>query len=264
MKVERVVFAGDWHGNTVWALQAIRHARDSGAQAIVHTGDYGYRFTRPFLEAVEAMLRLTGLRLYFVDGNHEDFDRLHAFPVAKDGTRPVTERVRHLPRGYAWTWSGVRFLACGGAVSMDQRRRIAHLSWWPQEALTELDVRACRRRGRADVVVSHDCPDRVHLPLDDSGRWPEPMLTAAAQHRETLRYAITRARPRVIVHGHYHVAHDTAADLGWGPVRVVGLDRDTTTLAANTWVVDLDLLRRPADDPDGVPHLVAFGPPHSV
>ncbi len=36
---QRVAFAGDWHVNGGWAERAIAHAKDRGADVIVHLGD---------------------------------------------------------------------------------------------------------------------------------------------------------------------------------------------------------------------------------
>src|SRR5262245_45957967 len=114
----RIAFAGDWHANTRWGISAIQFAAEQGAEVIIQLGDFGYEFRPAFLDGLERALVRTGLRLLFVDGNHEDFPTLLRYPVRSDGLRRLTDRVWHLPRGFRWVWGGLRWLALGGAHSV--------------------------------------------------------------------------------------------------------------------------------------------------
>lgn len=143
----KVAFAGDWHGNWIWARHAISYASDQGAETIIHLGDYGYDFTRTFLDSIEAALRRTNLTLQFVDGNHEDFTRLYSWSVGDDGRREISPRVHHLPRGFRWELDGIRFLALGGAFSVDRRRRVLGESWWIEETITNEQIQAASSGG---------------------------------------------------------------------------------------------------------------------
>lgn len=244
----RIAFAGDWHGNTLWAKAAIEHAKDRGAHTIVHLGDFGYHYNVGFLSAINLSLHRTGLTLEFVDGNHENFSVLHGerFPVLADGRRRVGPRIFHLPRGHRWTWGGVRFLGLGGAHSVDRQWRRPHLEWWPEETITAEQAAAAAAAGPADVLVSHDCPAGVTIPTIDENRpidapkFPAVDLERSAEHRALLRTVVDAVRPRWVWHGHYHVAYGRTVDLGYGPVRVRGLDMEGTTAARNVHVVDVD------------------------
>lgn len=236
----RVAFAGDWHANTGWACRAIDYAKEQGAETIVHLGDYGYTFTRSFRDGVEAALTRVGLTLLFVDGNHDNHEWLNALPVGEDGVRRITDRVHHLPRGYRWEWDGVRFLALGGAFSVDRRRRTLGESWWAGETITDDDVARAIAGGPADVLVSHDCPSGVHIPGLERGAllFPADALAQSDEHRKRLREVVDAVQPVSVWHGHYHVPYETTADFGYGPVQVHGLDCDGTSLHANVVVVD--------------------------
>lgn len=37
----RIALAGDWHGNTRWALHALEAAARQGCDTVVHLGDFG-------------------------------------------------------------------------------------------------------------------------------------------------------------------------------------------------------------------------------
>ncbi|HEX8348190.1 MAG TPA: metallophosphoesterase [Actinoplanes sp.] len=247
---ERVAFVGDLHMNTEWARRAIRHALDQGARMICQLGDYGYTFAPDFVEAVEEELQRGNAWLLFVDGNHEDFPKLYDYPTTSIGLRAVSRRVAHMPRGYRWEWGGVRFLAMGGAYSVDRKFRVPGVSWWAEETITPRQVAEAAEPGPVDVLISHDCPAGVVIPgIDDRETlpsWLDPLEVVRSQeHRGRLRELTSQVKPSVIWHGHYHVRHRTVADLGYGPVVVNGLAEDESSLDDNVAVVDVaDILVR--------------------
>lgn len=245
--IERFAFAGDWHMNGRWGVRAIHHAADLGAQGIVHCGDFGYQFEQNFLDQVSAALRARGMRLWFADGNHENFTKLSRWDLAEDGTRPLTDRISHLPRGYRWQWGGVRFLALGGAYSVDQHARIPGREWWPQETITDQQALRAVAAGRTDVLVTHDAPSSVVIPgIDDREKvpaWiPPGALRESLRHRQVLDRVVDGTTPAWIWHGHYHVRHTTAARYRFGATVVNGLDCDGSVLDDNVVVVDVSEL----------------------
>lgn len=246
MTVERIAFAGDWHMNDRWAGRAIRHAKDQGAQHIVHLGDFGFTFQQQFLDEVESALRACGMFLWFVDGNHESFPWLNQVALAGDGTRPLSGRIAHLPRGFRWQWGDVSFLAMGGAHSVDRMSRRPGLDWWPEETITRREQMRAGMGGRAHVLVAHDCPAGVVIPgIDDVDRpsWiPPEEMRRSFEHRRLLDSLCLMTNPTAIWHGHYHRRHRTVTDLGYGPVVVNGLDCDESTLDDNVVVVDVAAL----------------------
>lgn len=243
---EHIAFAGDWHANPGWAKKAVTHAASLHADVIVHLGDFGYHFNDQFLEPVNEILSYYKLPLLFVDGNHENFDVLYQYPVDADtGLRQITPWIWHLPRGFRWEWDGVRFLALGGAHSIDRKGRTPGTSWWYQEAVTDADVELAVTGGPVDVLVSHDCPTGVIIPGIAQGewRWDPDELTASKVHQLQLRRVVDEVQPRYIWHGHFHVNYREFVDFGYGNVRVAGLDCDEATRAENIELVELVELR---------------------
>lgn len=238
----RIAFAGAWHMNGRYAATAIEHVAGR-VDVIIHLGDFGYTFDAPFMKTVERSLAEHGLPLLFVDGNHECFPTLLRYPIRSNGLRQLTDHIWHLPRGFRWTWAGVRFLACSGAYSVDRPYRIPGASWWRDETISAVDVAKVMAGGPADVLISHDCPVGVVIPGIDDRSTPPPFppleIMRANEHRQLLRSAIEAVRPRLIWHGHYHRAYQTVADLGYGPVTAVGLNCDGFDLDENIKVVDL-------------------------
>ena len=135
----------------------------------------------------------------FVDGNHENFDRLYSeeFPIVDfhgGKAHRIRDHIYHLLRGYVFDFDGKKFFAFGGARSHDisdgildreafdtpeefrlaikdwsrhgKQFRINHISWWERELPTqdELDFglqTLIRNKNRVDYVVSHCCPQEI-------------------------------------------------------------------------------------------------------
>lgn len=232
----RIVVAGDWHGNEEWAVSVIRRVptllAGESQRLILHLGDFGIwpdKAGRVYLDRVSEALAQAGAELWFVDGNHEDFDRLDQLDrkPAADGRVVVAPRIMHLPRGHRWTWHGLTWLACGGAVSLDRAVRIEDLDWWPQEEITTAQEVAISNSGHADVMVCHDCPSGVahtfaHPPPD----WAPEDLARNDAHRRRLQRIVDAVMPAYLMHGHLHRAYQRTCDFGYGPVKVTGLDAD--------------------------------------
>ena len=243
----RIAFVGDVHMNAHWLEVVIDDAKAQGADVIVQLGDFGYDFTPSFMRTISRALGRAGLLLLFVDGNHENFGCLYSLPIGADGLRPLGSHIWHLPRGFRWTWSGVRFLALGGAHSVDRPYRTPGMSWWPQEWISDDEAAAAIAGGPADVLISHDCPSGVVIPGIDDRAAPPPFppaeILTAHEHRRIVRRVVDAVRPKQVWHGHYHVDYEQTVDLGWGPMTVTGLNCDETSIEANLRVVELPNLR---------------------
>lgn len=240
----RLLIAGDWHGNTGWARTVIEHAHRNDCDTIIQCGDFGYWTDTPnttrYLSSLQADLEHYDMRLYWVDGNHEDHDRIdHAWRTMQYTSGH--KRIIYLPRGYRWQWWGQTWMAVGGAVSVDKEHRRKGKSWWPQEELTEADIEYCCRPGQVDIIISHDCPKGVDIPgigpntkSGVRGTWPEHILHQAEQHRAKLRQIWNTTGATLLYHGHYHIPHET----WFGPGRVVGLDCDGSLMRDHIRILD--------------------------
>ncbi len=230
----RIGVAGDWHGNTAWAVRAVRRMGallpGDGRRVIVHLGDFGI-WPGPeghdYLSRLDAALTAAGAELWFVDGNHEDFTQLARLRPGPDGREQVTGRIWHLPRGYRWRWHGREWLALGGAVSLDRAGRTEGINWWPEEEITRAQAGSVIAAGRADVMVTHECPAGVKHSFPPPPSWWSPAdLRRSDAHRALLREVVLAVRPRWLMHGHLHIAYQRRVDLGAGPIEVTGLDCD--------------------------------------
>lgn len=231
----RLVLAGDWHGDTAWARQVIRHApvAADGQRLIIQLGDFGVwpgGSGVRYLDAIAAALAEFDAVCLFIDGNHEDFPQLARYPMDSDGLREIRPRLFHLPRGTRWNWRGIRFLALGGATSLDRPWRTAGVDWWPEEELTRADVDHAIAGGVCDVMLTHDSPTGVDVPgLPPASTWDAVEVERAGRHRDLLREVVDAVRPRRLIHGHFHSRYDAELRLDGGHlVSVTGLANEWT------------------------------------
>jgi len=237
----RIAIAGDWHADTDYGVAAIEHAAKRDATVLLHLGDFGYNFTDRYLDALDAALSRHAMVLGFVDGNHENFDRLLAAPVAADGLRYLRERVVHLPRGLRWRWGQTGCLAVGGAYSIDRFLRTPHKSWWPQETMTKRQARVIAAAGPTDAMFCHDCPSGVEVPGAAFDRFycPADELRRSEQHRTLLRTIVDAVQPARLWHGHFHHRYRTLLHGEDYCTVIDGLGKNGGTIDNNMVVVNL-------------------------
>jgi hypothetical protein len=226
-----IAVAGDWHGSAEWALAVVDQVAEEHPEIglILHAGDFGIwpgQGGAVFLRKLNARLEKHGLWLWFVDGNHDDHDRIGKYERDADGLGIAAPRIRHLPRGYRWRWHDRVWLALGGAVSIDRTERVEGLSWWPGEEITDADVTAACAGGPVSVMLTHDCPAGVtHTFGPQPQRWL-PDIVRTEKHRQRLQGVVDRVKPAYLIHGHLHRSYERWLDVPWGRMRVTGFDCD--------------------------------------
>lgn len=250
----RVLFVGDVHGALGWLKLVVREAERQRCDAIVQLGDFGYWPHTPegrrYLAEATRLLDAANLTLWFIDGNHENFDMLWSdeHPLAEDGSQLVAPRVRYLARGQRLRWRGVELLALGGAHSIDRDWRLQaephpRSYWWPQETLTHRDVQRACEGGRCDILLSHDAPAGVTI-FADSHSDSHVYARETESNRAAVAAVVDATRPVLVLHAHWHVRYSgqyrnqsLRLDL---PVE--GLDRDGS-YERNWLLLDLDAFR---------------------
>ena len=116
----------------------------------------------------------------FIDGNHENHDRLQSdeFPevdMFDSKVKKISDSVFYLQRGHVYKINNETFFVMGGAYSVDKTSRRAHWSWWPQEEPSCADI----QRGldsllaydnKVDYILSHTASNEVIQEfLDENG-----------------------------------------------------------------------------------------------
>lgn len=252
--------AGDWHGDTRWAIHALKLFAANRVRTIFHVGDFGLwpgEGGAKYLRKVDRTLSDLGQTLYVTEGNHEWFDKLDQIKPSSDGLKRVTPRIIFLPRGFRWNMGGWSFLSLGGAPSIDFDKRKRGVSWWPQEAITMGDVYRVREgveaRGTVDVMITHDAPKNV-VAIEESiaGNpfgFSDKGIQYATEGRELLHAAWEIAKPSLLFHGHYHIRVDEVVEGDGFSSRIIGLHRENhhgnlATLALDDLSVALLPLRQ--------------------
>jgi Icc-related predicted phosphoesterase len=228
----KIALLGDTHANGAHTYLMVEQAHADEADVIVQLGDFAYAGDHrwKFLNLLEGWLRRHNLRLYWIDGNHDDHESLELIETNDDGFKEVRERIFYIPRGHRWTWDGIDYMGVGGAYSIDKGWRLLHNAFWsPFETITYAQAMFAAREGNVDIMFTHDVPWGIKNPYGpqtgggDKDMWPE-----SAGNRRMLRGIVDAVEPDVLFHGHCHHYYQENLTLDSGHVvEVTGLARDT-------------------------------------
>lgn len=269
----KIMLAGDSHGDTMYLRQLLHRCEDQGLDLLFVLGDFGYwEHTAEgvhFLDRLDFWAARHDTPIYFLDGNHDKTSLLlekYGNDVGPDGFLEVRNWISYAPRGLRWEWSGKKFIALGGAYSVDKDWRLdlerkrgkPESLWFPEEEMSDVDM--------ADILAADD--SLVHIMLaHDKPRASQPMwnrkdLPGCIHNQQRLQRAAVTLQPELFVHGHLHYRYTDHIQVGdMDYCRVEGLDcnRDTDHGGDGPWMVEdtyliLDLtddLNRPRSQPIG-------------
>lgn len=165
----------------------------------------------------------------FVDGNHENFDRLYSYPVELwhgGKVHKIRPSVIHLMRGQIYEIDGKSFFTFGGASSHDIKSgildpedpdfkekkkwldrewrsyRVNHITWWAQELPSEEEMQEGRANlavhdNQVDFIVTHCCATSTQMLIDEQKLKPD----IETDYLEEIKQAIQFKK---WFFGHYH------------------------------------------------------------
>lgn len=165
----------------------------------------------------------------FVDGNHENFDRLYDYPVEEwhgGKVHKIRDSVIHLMRGQVFELQGIKIFTFGGARSHDissgildpnapdfesKRKRlylagcsyrINHFSWWKEEMPSEEEMEEGRRNlekhnNQVDYIVSHCCATSTQAFYSHGGFEADELTDYFEELRQKVSF-------KKWFFGHYH------------------------------------------------------------
>lgn len=171
-----VFVCGDTHGShdfsklntTLWPEQKKLTKNDF----LVVLGDFGVIWSHIPDKEEKYLLRQYSGRNFttlFIDGNHENHDRLDKLPVTEmfgGKVGVVNDSVIMLKRGEVYTIEGNKIFCFGGAMSTDKLYRKEFVSWWSQEvpsydemnqAMDNLD----NHGWSVDYILTHTAPSYI-------------------------------------------------------------------------------------------------------
>ena len=167
----RIFVTGDCHGNLTRIIDFIHKFDLKLGDSIIVLGDMGL-FWRNDQKDAEYNIKYyedncNGVHLYWLDGNHENFDIINSWNKNKNYTYDNSDHIHYCPRGFE-TFIDIdcgdhiearKALFIGGADSVDKMWRTKHLSWWEDEKITEDDIKDIK--GSYYYVFSHCCPKSI-------------------------------------------------------------------------------------------------------
>ncbi|MEE1219090.1 MAG: metallophosphoesterase [Ruminococcus sp.] len=173
----------------------------------------------------------------FVDGNHENYDRLNNdYPIVDfhgGKAHKINDSVFHLLRGEIFDFQGLRFLAFGGAASHDisygvlnkedfksekhfkekcrilrkrrQNFRINRVNWWEEELPSELEIQNCENNlakcnYKVDYVIAHSAPQSIVSNIQRESSGPDEINKLTAYFDDLC----CRLKFNNWFFGHYH------------------------------------------------------------
>lgn len=161
-----IFLKGDTHGDLSAVVNFIEKMNLGENDSIIILGDFGllWEYNRKrekeFIEFYEKNYKCN---IYFIRGNHENYNLLNKIPIENDLGK-VSEHISYLLDGKVYILDGISFLIMGGADSVDKYRRIEGLNWWKEEAVSAESVQnvitnSCCRH--INFVLTHTAPKSI-------------------------------------------------------------------------------------------------------
>lgn len=170
-------------------------------------GDFGFIFEND--EKEKAWLDELSHKPYtilWVDGNHENFAALKAYPeeILMGGkVHRIRNNIFHLMRGQIFSIEGKKFFTFGGAYSIDRYMRVKNVSYWDEEipCKEEYDeavknLTLCNKN--VDYIITHTAPREVFMRM---GYYPDPHDMEMTGFLEWVMYEVSYKK---WFFGHFH------------------------------------------------------------
>lgn len=211
----RIFLTGDTHGNAVGEMS--RFSSESFPDGknltkddlVIVLGDFGLIF-RPNMTKEEFYwlnwLSEKPWTTVFLDGNHENFDRLYQLPEEeKWGWKvgvvdfeldwaKITKPIYHLKRGQIFDFGGKKTFVMGWALSIDKDFRTPFISWWPQEIpsypeMEEAYANLEKEGNKVDIIFTHTCPSNE---IDNIFNWgfSQKVNDNAARFLDVIKWSV--------------------------------------------------------------------------
>lgn len=232
------MLAGDCHGNFHHLDKLLKWAVKEECDALVQLGDWGFTWPEKMpksYETFQSKVTAAGVPFFFLEGNHDNYDWLKQTGAWEaDAPVEVGTGIVYLPRASTWEWDGLKFMAMGGAFSIDVDQRMPGLSWWEEELIRDADLEKAFAKGKVDILLSHDSPNNPtlqrfleeHSDLVRRQGWDSYKLDRTSKNNRTAMTLVYQsAQPALTVHGHYHHYYLDTNEVT--RQRIVGLNRDT-------------------------------------
>ena len=154
-------------------IKLLNHGFDKSRDYMIVCGDFGLIWANSEINPRELKIKKwldeKPWITLFLDGNHENFERINALPdVEMFGgiVGKYSDSIFHLKRGEYYTIDGNTFFVMGGGVSIDKQWRRDRISWWQEEMPSAVEyshaletLKKCNNE--VDYVLTHTAPDHI-------------------------------------------------------------------------------------------------------
>lgn len=173
---------------------------------VIVLGDFGFLWEcTPQEMAQISWLSKRRYKILFLDGCHENFEKLEHFPETEifgGKARHLGGNLYYVQRGQILTIEGKKLLCFGGGQSHDRYERVEGENWWPQEMPTQEEMDACTHLleaegNQVDYILTHDAPTR----LMDFAKVHEEDLSQLNDYFDNLLNTVTYQQ---WIFGRYH------------------------------------------------------------
>lgn len=148
----------------------------------------------------------------FVDGNHENFERLNEYPdTAWNGgaVHVIRPKLLHLMRGQVYEIDGKKIFTMGGASSHDRgpaKGQKTCKGWWPEELPDRSDYQTAganlqKYNYKVDYIVTHCLPTSLQSEVTKGKFHPDGLTQYLQSIYQSVSYEHWYC-------GHYHVDRD--------------------------------------------------------
>lgn len=173
MRTIKIGITGDTHGELNFSR--VYQAKRENITHLIVCGDFGYIWNGNYKEQKQLdYLNKIGVQILFVDGNHENHELLNNHPISTmygGKVHRIRDNIIHLMRGEIYTINHKKYLAFGGANSVDieyydiygnKKRRIQGKDWWKEEKPNNSDKQNAfdnleKHNFTVDYVLTHTC-----------------------------------------------------------------------------------------------------------
>ena len=164
-----IYVTGDTHAKqNNWKTEI--HPVLSENDIIIVAGDFGLGFWGNRYISEEFFfdwLENQSYTVLFVDGNHENFDKLNSYSVEEwmgGKVHRIRKNIIHLMRGEIYSIEDITLFTFGGGFSLDSYRRAPGIDWWPDDEMPtgeeykNAENNLSKAESCVDFIITHTAP----------------------------------------------------------------------------------------------------------
>ncbi len=209
-----IYVTGDIHGNQkLWDMTVTPFLQPG--DIVIVSGDFGigffdekYRSEEMFFDHIAEQK----YRVLFIDGNHENFEKLNSYEISEwngGHVHVIRDNLIHLMRGEVFFIEGKKMFVMGGGYSIDRTLRVESKSWWPDEMPSEAEydratdnLKKCGYQ--VNYILTHTAPNDTVTYLSRIRSDIEDRYIEEARLKEFLSWIENDSTYEKWYFGHFH------------------------------------------------------------